>query len=312
MNEVRAEGYSNIALIKYMGKLDSTKNEASNPSFSYTLPHLKTVVKISESPAGADQWKSLSEEGLMPIELSEKGQAKFLKHVQRLKDLWGYKGNVLVESANNFPADCGIASSASSFAALTRGMALFLARKESDLELARLSRLGSGSSCRSFYSPWCMWNGEQIEPVDLPYKKLHHMVVLVDAAKKEVSSSEAHLRVSSSPHFAERSKRVHRRMEKLLSSLRNESWADAFTVSWDEFEDMHNLFETSVPPFTYRNENSKQVLEECKKVWSYKGDGPLVTMDAGSNVHLLFREDQKEVFEKMKSFFAQKYRVIGT
>jgi diphosphomevalonate decarboxylase len=312
---VKAEAYSNIALIKYMGKTDFSRNEASNPSLSYTLPHLKTVVSVID-PIGAemteDGWAPLNGPDLLPIGLSEKGRMKFLKHVSRLKDMWNYKHHILVESANNFPADCGIASSASSFAALTKAMALFLNRKESDLQLARLSRLGSGSSCRSFFGPWCLWNGENIEAVDLPYKNLHHMVVIVDAEKKSVSSSEAHLKVSSSPLFEGRTKRVNERMEKLLSALSRQDWAQAFMVTWDEFEDMHRLFETSAEPFSYRTENSNKVLEDCKKVWAYKKDGPLVTMDAGPNVHLLFREDQSSMYEKMKFYFSEKYQVIGS
>ncbi len=315
MKNVKCEAYSNIALIKYMGKTDSHRNEASNPSLSYTLPHLKTVVAIIDPPGAEmteDGWSPLIEPGLLPIGLSEKGREKFLKHVGRLKDIWNYKHHILVESANNFPADCGIASSASSFAALTKAMALYLGRKETDLELARLSRLGSGSSCRSFFSPWCLWNGDNIESVDLPYRNLHHLVIIVDAGKKSVSSSEAHLKVASSPLFEGRTKRVNERMEKLLSALSRQDWAQAFMVTWDEFEDMHQLFETSAEPFSYRTEASKKVLEDCKKVWSYKKDGPLVTMDAGPNVHLLFRGDQASMYDKMKSYFSEKHQVIGS
>lgn len=315
MKTIRAEGYSNIALIKYMGKTDSSQNLASNPSLSYTLTHLKTVAVIIDPPGAEmteDGWQSLSEPGLLPLNLSEKGKAKFLKHVARLKDQWGYRHHILVESANNFPSDCGIASSASSFAALTKVLAMFLNRHENSLDLARLSRQGSGSSCRSFFGPWCLWNGDSIESVELPYKHMHHMVVIVDDGKKSVSSSDAHLKVTTSPHFEGRSSRVHDRMEKLLSALNRQDWARAFTVTWDEFEDMHNLFETAKDPFSYKTAASQAVLEDCKKVWAYKNDGPLVTMDAGPNVHLLFREDQASMYNKMKLYFSEKYRVIGS
>ncbi len=313
MKSVRAEGFSNIALIKYMGKSDVTGNIATNPSISYTLPNLKSVVKISEvRDSQVDQWAPLREPDLQPLALSKKGQEKFLGHVIRLKNLWGVEGALRIESANNFPADCGIASSASSFAALTSAMALFFERKASALELARWSRLGSGSSCRSFFSPWCLWNGEQVEPLDLPQSKLLHMVILIDEEKKQVSSSEAHLRVKSSPLFQGRPQRVQARTESLLGALRNDQWALAFQVVWDEFEDMHQLFETSEPAFSYRNEKSKKALEDCQKVWLYKKDGPLVTMDAGPNIHLLFRENQRTIFLKMKNYFSEKHRVIAS
>ena len=309
---VEADGFSNIALIKYMGKSNASLNQATNPSMSYTLAHLKSVVKISSSLESHDQWAPLVQPGLQNLVLSEKGQTKFLKHAQRLKDLWNVEGFLKIESANNFPADCGIASSASSFAALTQAMARFYKRPESPVELARLSRLGSGSSCRSFFSPWCLWNGEQIESVELPYKKLLHLVILIDAEKKEVSSSEAHLRVASSPLFQGREARVTMRTESLLSALKKEQWEKAFQIVWDEFEDMHQLFETSQPAFSYRNEKSKKVLDDCQKVWLYEKDGPLVTMDAGPNIHLLFRENQRTIFLKMKHYFSEKNQVLAS
>jgi diphosphomevalonate decarboxylase len=319
LKSVTAEGYSNIALIKYMGKIDHDLNAAANPSFSYTLPHLKSVVRVSEASQNSmqnpaqDQWSPLTGPGLQALELSEKGQAKFLKHVERLKAHWNYHGPLLIESANNFPADCGIASSASSFAALTLSMAKFMSRPESASELAVLSRQGSGSSCRSFFSPWCLWQGSHVEPVELPYSHCLHLAVIIDGAKKEVSSSEAHRRVASSPEYSGRAQRVQMRMEKLLGALKKQEWSEAFGIVWDEFEDMHRLFETSQPSFSYRqNQATNQVLEDCKKVWSYKKDGPLVTMDAGPNVHLIFREDQENMYMKMKKYFSEKHLVLGS
>jgi len=48
-------------------------------------------------------------------------------------------------------------------------------------------------------------------------------------------------------------------------------------------------------------------LMSLRKMWQEKGDGPLVTMDAGPNIHLLFRRDQKEALEEwiatLKSLF---------
>ena len=37
------------------------------------------------------------------------------------------------------------------------------------------------------------------------------------------------------------------------------------------------------------------MLKAVRDHWNSQGDGPIVTMDAGANVHLLYREDQIEV-----------------
>jgi diphosphomevalonate decarboxylase len=63
---------------------------------------------------------------------------------------------------------------------------------------------------------------------------------------------------------------------------------------------MHGLFETAVEAFTYRQEASLRVLDFLQDYWQRNGDGPLVTMDAGPNVHLLFRPEQAEMAQALK------------
>jgi diphosphomevalonate decarboxylase len=46
-----------------------------------------------------------------------------------------------------------------------------------------------------------------------------------------------------------------------------------------------------------------KALTVLHKSWSEKGDGPLITMDAGSNVHLLYREDQIDSYKETLAVF---------
>lgn len=284
---------SNIALIKYMGKTSTSGNLPSNASFSYTLEHLRSHVVIEE--AKNDQWAPLA--GYMPIELSDLGRSKFMNHFSKLKTAWEIQGNFRLLSANDFPSDCGLASSASSFAALTLA-AYELARaqrsefKLSSRELSKWSRQGSGSSCRSFFSPWAVWQDDGAEELALDLK-LDHAVVIVEGAVKAVSSSQAHVRVPSSLLFEGRTERADQRMQRLISALKTSQWAEAFELCWAEFWDMHALFETSQPSFGYMQPTSLLVLQKLKNIWRETGDGPLVTMDAGPNIHLLLRADQR-------------------
>lgn len=314
---VEASAPSNIALIKYMGKTDTSSNKPSNASLSYTLENLRTYVRLTAIEGANDRWQSLQGATLTPMELSEKGQQRFLKHFQFLKGKWGVQQSYLVESANNFPSDCGLASSASSFAALTMAAAKAFQELKpqewgQDLQfLSSLSRQGSGSSCRSFFTPWALWKEEYAEPAKLEFKELHHMVVLVESGKKEVSSSEAHKLVTTSPRFEGRVERAHLRLNDLINALRFNDWNMSVQICWDEFIDMHKLFETSVPAFSYMTEGSQQVLEYLQGQFQKFNDGPIVTMDAGANVHLLFRKDDKVRFEKYKSELGEKYQVLA-
>lgn len=313
----KAEAPANIALIKYMGKTDVTSNRPTNSSFSYTLDHLKSFVELELDPnANDDHWESMT--GQRFLHLSEKGQIRFLKHLKFLKDAFQFQANFLVRSGNGFPSDCGLASSASSFAALTQAACAALSeltgkKQLSTSDIAEFSRQGSGSSCRSFYSPWAIWNSEGVRPIKLPYTQLVHQVVVVDDKVKLVSSSEAHKRVTASALFKGRIERVEQRLRDLLTALKSQKWSDAYEITWAEFWDMHVLFETAKPSFGYMNADSLNILRYAQReVWGKNQDGPLVTMDAGPNVHLLYRPDQIDIAKDIERQFGSKFRVISS
>src|SRR5690606_1052562 len=108
------------------------------------------------------------------IKLNSQQEMRFLNFLKNIKQVFNYDGHFIVKSGNNFPSDCGLASSASSFAALTKVAAKAICEiQEIPLpptnQLAELSRLGSGSSCRSFFAPWSFWSHDVIQEINLPY-----------------------------------------------------------------------------------------------------------------------------------------------
>lgn len=315
---IEASAPSNIALIKYMGKLDAAHNLPTNSSLSLTLDELRTYVRITlKEDLQSDQWAPLSREGLVAIELSEKSIQRFLKHFQNLKQEWGIQKFFLVESANNFPADCGLASSASSFAALTKAaVEAFqkLAPREDIglVEQAEYSRKGSGSSCRSFFGPFALWHKEGVRPLEFPIGSILHQVMVVESGKKHVSSSEAHRRVTHSPLFDGRPLRAEKRLAELFEAFRTNNWSNAFEICWTEFWDMHALFETCTPSFGYMEPGTMDVLREVRSLWREENDGPIVTMDAGANVHLLWRAEQKSKAIEFGNKMKTKYTVFAS
>ena len=298
----RAVAPANLALIKYMGKLEGLKkNQALNSSLSYTLNHLQSQVELKEDDK--DSCVSFSKESdfYTPLSLSQK--KRFLDFFCMAKKHVSMPGNYKIFSGNNFPESAGAASSSSSFAALI----LAIEARLNDLNifpqkshLISISRQGSGSSCRSFFTPWALWQESSVKAIDLPYKNLIHQLVLVDSSQKKVSSSEAHKRVKTSPLFIKRPERAEKRLTQLIHALKNQDWAGSFLIVCEEFEDMHALFETSQPAFSYQTQESKRVLAFIKDIWKSQNDGPLMTMDAGPNIHLLYRQDQKELSEKIQ------------
>lgn len=318
---VWAEMPANIALIKYMGKVKGgERNKPTNASLSLTLPRLLSRVELLDSDSQYDSWGPIADQNPWIVtNLSDRGRKRYLAHFEFLKQKLGIQGQFVVRSANNFPSDCGIASSASSFAALTQASYLLAQKQNKNLDfslsrVAELSRVGSGSSIRSFMSPLVMWAADGISVVDTPYSDFLHQVVVVDREKKSIGSSDAHERVTSSLLFAGRPERAEKRLSELVVALRAQDWAQAFQLVWSEFWDMHALFATSNPAFHYMNAKSMNVLNFIYDHWQDKKDGPLVTMDAGANVHLIYRHDQtlvmKEIGEHLQNKMSGSVAVI--
>ncbi|MBA2652424.1 MAG: diphosphomevalonate decarboxylase [Tatlockia sp.] len=303
-----AQAPANIALIKYMGKKDNETNLPDNPSLSYTLNNLLSSVKLESYSGKKDLWEPLETPGADPFTLSPKAQERFLQHLARMKHHFNYRGSFIVRSTNNFPKSSGLASSASSFAALTKCAALAISELSSKPlptteEQALLSMQGSGSSCRSFFSPWALWQDEKVQAINLPYQELQHQVIVISHDEKQVLSSEAHQRVKSSHSYQSRSQRARDNLKILLSALKEKDWPSIYHICWLEFHDMHNLFSTSVPPFQYITKDTNAALKSLQNLWQREGDGPIVTMDAGPNIHLLYRPEQADLALRFKQDF---------
>lgn len=301
-----AEAPANIALIKYMGKKNSEQNTPINSSLSYTLDDLKSFVEMEATPLHHDSWEPLDLPGRQELfNLPSAAQIRFLQHLARLKTYFKYTGHFIVRSCNNFPASTGLASSASSFAALTRcavrAMTEITQHAEPSVEeVALLSQQGSGSSCRSFFRPWALWSEGKVTAIELPIPKLIHQVVVVTHTAKKISSSEAHQRITTSPAFENRPLRAEQRLYALLQAFKVENWDEAFKICWDEFTDMHRLFATSQPAFSYMTATTETILRDLQQFWEEEDDGPLVTLDAGPNIHLLYRPDQADLAQKFR------------
>ncbi|MDF1647013.1 MAG: diphosphomevalonate decarboxylase [Legionellaceae bacterium] len=289
---------ANIALIKYMGKAPGNANIPLNSSLSYTLPHLLTCVELEKNTTEKDHWEPLNHQtDFIPHIFSEQAQTRFLNHFKFIKKQFGCTEHFTIRSANNFPHGTGLASSASSFAALTQvaiqACTYCTNTAIPDIQTqAHLSRLGSGSSCRSFFKPWAIWNNEHVDNISLPYPDLIHQVILIHQDEKKVSSSEAHRRVSRLSEYPSRKIRAEKNLDDLLDALQTQTWDKAYQICWQEFEDMHALFTASAPSFSYITPKTRAILNTLQHTWKKEGDGPLITMDAGPNIHLLYRPDQ--------------------
>ena len=142
----------------------------------------------------------------------------------------------------------GIASSASSFAALTRCALQAL----SDLSATQLLITGtSGSAVRIWlFLSLFMRLGVLGDDRTMPLKSLtppFSISFVLATAQKNCFSSEAHRRVCTSPSL-KTPLRAAKRLEHLLAAMHAEAWDTIFKL-FRRIKDMHQLFETASPLF---------------------------------------------------------------
>lgn len=314
--EVKAP--SNIALIKYWGKSDSTQQWPANSSVSMTLKHAYTQTKVSKIDLATDQIIYNGEDLAKDCDFVKKINV----HLALLRKWTNQTPTSLrVETFNSFPSDCGIASSASGMAALTISATAALTDAKSFAELhskgfskealAHYARLGSGSACRSLYGGFVTWQrgpSPQSQSVRQLFSENHwhlcNAIVLVSSTQKKVSSRDAHAYAWSSPLFKPRLSYLSERMSHLTSALEHRDFELLGTLAEQDALEMHSIIMTANPALNYL---TSQTIELICWLREERAKGNLFayfTIDAGPNMHILCEPANKnKVAELIASRF---------
>src|SRR5262249_3166954 len=149
---------ANIAFIKYWGMQDVERTLPYNSSISMNLDACLTTTTVTFDPTLMADQVTLTLYGKAPELAAGRPLERVSAQLGRLRALAGVDWRARVESANNFPSDAGIASSAAAFAALTLAGAAALGLDLDERELTLLTRRsGSGSACRSIPTGYVEW-----------------------------------------------------------------------------------------------------------------------------------------------------------
>lgn len=280
----------NIALIKYWGKKDEKNNIPTNRSVSITLTKLITKTKILES----------INEDLLFINGKRRIITDRMKMLLNEFKKLGDNKFVRIESENNFPDSCGLASSASGISALVKALNDFYGLKLNDEELSRWARFGSGSASRSIFSGFVCCEGEysrKIKDCDLRV-----FVVIVDNVEKKVSSTEGMIRtVKTSNLFKYRLENIEKKVENGIEFIKNDNFEDLAELTMKESNEMHSVFLDSYPPIHYLSEKSCSIMELCHEI-NKNGIKVMYTFDASPNGFIITRNEDfeciMEIFKK--------------
>lgn len=281
---VTSQAQPNIALVKYWGKRDIASNLPAAGSLSLTLDSLWTRMSVEfGEPGDSDRLRVNGEEA-----------PAMLPRIKRcLDDIAGpNRPAATVSSECNFPIAAGLASSASSFAALVVAANHALGRPSITLELARCAGRASGSAARSLY-PGIV----ELEPGDNAIDlaciaapqdwPLTVTIAITETAEKKIGSGPA-MKISqqSSPFYGEWIARQAEDLRRARDAVKSRDFAALAAVTEHNCLKMHSVMWSSRPSLVYWNSATLACLETVRDLQN-EGVPAFFTIDAGPQVKVV-------------------------
>lgn len=301
--ETKWQSPSNIAFVKYWGK--KGHQIPANPSLSMTLKECVTETKVQFSPS--DELKvELYLDGVK----EDKFAAKIEKYLRSLTEIPGLqKVNYTIHTRNTFPHGTGIASSASGLSAFCLCLTEYLGvEQEQFFKVASfLSRLASGSACRSVYGGFTTWGDESdyyASPFEVhpDFEHLKDTVLVVSGNEKVVSSSAGHGQMNEHAFAEARFAQAKKNFEKMVSALQSGDMEQMGRILESEALSLHAMMLTSPEAYTLLKPNTLKAIE---MIWAFRRETGLplyFTLDAGPNLHLIYPESHQN---KIKTFITR-------
>jgi diphosphomevalonate decarboxylase len=288
MNRAAARAHPNIAFIKYWGNVDDALKLPANSSISMNLDGMYTETEVEWTAEQAEDSLILNGKPA-----AEDALRRVSRHLNVLRERLGLKLRARVTSHNNFPMGVGIASSASSFAALTVAAVKAAGADLAERELTTLARMGSGSASRSIPAGFVEWHmghdhessyAESILPPD--YWDLVDVVVVVSDRHKRTGSEAGHTTAGTSVLQGARVADAPRRLHLCRHALLTRDFDALASVVELDSNLMHAVMMTSSPSLLYWEPTSLQIMKAVQ-AWRSEGLPVCYTLDAGPNVHCL-------------------------
>lgn len=298
MREAIAAANSNIALAKYWGKRDEVLNLPYTGSISITLAGLTTTARVAfDSEHRSDR---VAMNGELVVGAQAVAVRKFLDCVRQLAD---ERTTAEVEVQTNFPVAAGLASSASTFAALALASATALGLSLPARQISVLARRGSGSASRSIFGGYVEWlAGEESDGSDsyaVPLApadswRLGIVIAITDLARKQVGSRQGMAHALKRSPFFPAWLETH---EADLEAVRRGILERDLTLLGEAAEHnclkMHAVSMASSPALLYWNPATVAVMRRVLQLREGGADA-YFTIDAGPQVKIICPWTQRE------------------
>ena len=296
----RVRASANIAFIKYWGNRPGDLNLPLNPSISMTLDSCYTDTSVEPIPGPVDE---ITISGKTP---GEKALARTVKFLDMMRRWAGSAQHFRVISENSFPTGCGIASSASGFAALTGATLAALDKRACGAEMSRLARLGSGSAARSVDGGFVeLLSGETHEACyavqladENAWPNLRDVVAILSSEEKATSSADGHKLAVTSELFEGRLRAIPARAAQVREAIRRRDLEMLGEAAEADALSMHAVMMTSRPPLFYWTERTVRAINAVHAL-RQRGVEAYFTIDAGPNVHIITVARHEEAVKRM-------------
>ncbi len=300
---IKVSSPSNIAIVKYWGKYGRQLPRNASVSFTLTNAVSQTTMKYRPRQGSATKLAFLLD-GLDKPGFAQKIE-NFFKGIEDympfLQDF-----DFEFESHNTFPHSSGIASSASGMSAVAMcicqmELELGLAEKLDMQKVSLLSRLGSGSACRSVFPVMAVWGEHEAwqgssnefaicikDEVHDIFHQFHDDILIVSDREKSVSSTAGHGLMDTNPYAATRYNQANKHMTDLKSILKTGDVEAFGTLAEMEALTLHALMMCSDPSYMLMQAGTVEVIHRIRNFRAQSKLPIYFTLDAGPNVHILY------------------------
>ena len=301
MPAVTARAHPNIAFIKYWGNADDRLKLPVNSSLSMNLAEIYTDTTLEWGIGNSDVLVLNGEEQSgTPLQ-------RVVRHLDLVRARLNLTEKATVVSTNNFPMGAGIASSASSFAALTLAATRAANAHLEEKELTTLARIGSGSASRSIPTGFVEWHkgsdhessyAESIFPPD--HWNLIDVIAVINVGHKKTGSEAGHPTAKTSDLQLARISGAAERLAVCKQAITDRNFPSFAEVVEMDSNLMHAVMLTSHPPLMYWLPASIAIMQSVRE-WRGEGLNVCFTLDAGPNVHCLCTQAaQSELLRRLQ------------
>lgn len=260
MNQVDVVAHPNVALIKYWGKRDEVEKIPASPSLSITLGGLETRTSITESSADT-----------VVIDKKTTDDQKILQWLEWVRSQYDIP-TLKIDSTNNFPINCGFASSSSGFAAMAVGIDELCGLDLDIVSLARMTRFGSASAVRSLLSGYVTMHPdtEECAPVQLvapEYWELSVVAAVTSTKPKLTSSTSGMARtVETSPFYEKWVDSTDDDFEHCKEAIHSRNFDLLAEISEANCYRMHALMMSTDPPLRYWRSGTMNAIDTIERL----------------------------------------------